>query len=329
MTNEARLIERIQEIFGPLVAPGAYGFLDDAAMVPPVAPFTHGEKSRVITTDVVVEGVDFERSLYPTMYAGYRALAQNVSDLSAMGALPVGFVWSLALPRPWLDDTHDLFELVRGAAVLAKLRTVPLFGGDLSSTTGPLVVSITAFGDVDGLPVRRAGARPGDVLWLSARVGGSAAGLRLLQARKERGGPVDKAAFDAWLRDLDDDSARCVRDHLMPLPGDPRVLVHATSCIDVSDGLSLDAARLAHASGVRLELDALDDAVAPGATRVDALLGGEDYALLFTAPEGARIDGIRLGRVVEGEGVWEAGVRLEAKGFDHFATPRGTPERHG
>lgn len=308
--NEAHIVEIVKRAFGPLVAPGAYDLLDDAAMIPPVL----GHRSRVVTTDVVVEGVDFDTALYPAMYAGYRALAQNVSDLSAMGAFPVGFVWSLAVPARWLeDDAAAVAELARGAAVLAKLRTVPLFGGDLSSTSGPLVLGITAFGDVDGVPVRRVGARPGDVLYLSREVGGSAAGLRALQQRVPDGKP-----FDAWLRDLPDDTARCVRDHIMPLPGDPGTLAGASAAIDVSDGLALDAHRLAAASGVRLELDALDRAIAAGANRADALFGGEDYALLFTAPPTARVDGIRLGRVVEGEGVWEGGARVESRGWDHF-----------
>lgn len=314
--NEARIIEIVKAAFGSLVAPGAYDLRDDAAMIPPVI----GARSRVVTTDVVVEGVDFDTALYPPMYAGYRALAQNVSDLSAMGAFPVGFVWSLAIPPAWLEhDAAAIAELSRGAAVLAKLRTVPLFGGDLSKTSGPLVVGITALGDVDGVPVRRVGARPGDGLFLSREVGGSAAGLRALQARAR--GPGDGKPFDVWLRDLPEATARCVRDHIMPLPGDPRTLAGASAAIDVSDGLALDAHRLAAASGVRLELDGLDAAIAPGATRADALAGGEDYALLFTAPPTARVDGIRLGRVVEGEGVWEGGAPVAVAGWDHFGKP--------
>jgi thiamine-monophosphate kinase len=294
--DEAHLIDVIKAAFGPLVAPGAYDFLDDAAMIPPVL----GARSRVITTDMVVEGVDFDLQLYPAVYAGYRALAQNLSDLSAMGAWPTGFVWSLALPR-----TDVVADLARGAAILAKLRTAPLFGGDLSKTTGPIVISITAFGDVDGVPIRRKGARPGDAVYLTGPVGGSAAGLRALRGRT---GP-----FEAWLRSLDEVTGTCVRAHLTPQPAEGHLLP-ATACIDVSDGLALDAHRLAHASGVRLDLETLP--VMPGATRDDALFGGEDYALLFTAS--SRADGIRIGRVSEGEGVFLDGEPLAASGYDHF-----------
>ena len=319
MKDEAAIIADVKRAFGGLVAPGAYDFADDAAMIPPVL----GARSRVITTDVVVEGVDFDRALYPSVYAGFRALAQNLSDVAAMGAFPIGFVWSLAIPPAWLDDAAlPLADFVRGAAILAKLRTVPLFGGDLSSTSGPLVCSITAWGDVDGVPVRRAGANAGDDVYASAPLGASARGLAILRAAppRDRPGPVDLRAFEAWLRALPGDEARCVRAHLSPLPADGREMAGvATACIDVSDGLALDAHRLARASGVRIDLDALDDAVAPGAARDDALFGGEDYALLFTVPKGARAEGLRIGRVVDGEGVWDRGARVIPRGFDHFA----------
>jgi thiamine-monophosphate kinase len=319
--DEAALVETIRVAFGSMVAPGAWGFSDDCAMMPPVV----GNRSRVVTTDVAVEGVDFDLALYPAMYAGYRALAQNVSDVVAKGAVPVGFVWSLAIPPHWLEGGPEgglegglVAELAKGAAVLSKLRTVPLFGGDLSSTSGPLVISVTAWGDVEGLPCRRAGARAGDELYVSGPLGASAAGLRRLRTRPAQ------AAFDGWLRGLSADEAACVRAHITPLPADPRELVDATAAMDVSDGLLLDASRLARASGLRVELDpaGVDAAIAPGATREDALAGGEDYVLLFAAPPrergGSRVRGFRIGTLLPGEGVWEAGKRLEPRGFDHF-----------
>ena len=298
--------------------PGAWGFDDDAAMLPPVPM----GRMRVVTTDVVVEGVDFDRALYPLVYAGARALAQNISDVAAMGAAPVGFVWSLAVPRGSLGA--DLDEFVRGAAAFAKTRRVPLFGGDLSSTSGPLVCSITAFGDVDGFPVRRSGARPCVTTCgspprrrlgrgpASPPEGGRARrqrqrrrrGLRRVDARAPRsrgqGGARPRAPFAP-------DGA--------PLAG------RATSCIDISDGLAKDAHRLAAASAAALRLDSLQLAIDPAATPEDALGGGKDYALLFTLPAGASppIESVRIGRVVEGEGVWHAGDRVVAAGFDHFS----------
>ncbi len=316
MTSEASLIGRIRKVFGGLVAPGAYEFVDDAAMIPPVV----GHRARVITTDMVVEGVDFDRALYPLAYAGFRALAQNLSDVAAMGAVPVGFVWSLAVPPSFSDD--DVEEFARGAAILAKIRRVPIYGGDFSSTPGPMVCAVTAFGDVEGVPVRRSGARPGDEVWLSGPVGASAAGLRLLGGRalEQGGGPVDTDAFESWLRALPDDAAACVRAHVRPVPGDGAPLAGvATACIDVSDGLALDAARLAQASGVRLDLDEVP--VAPGATHDEAWHGGEDFKLLVTAPPRQRIeDAVRVGVVAAGAGVTEKGARVEPRGWDHFSS---------
>lgn len=312
--DEAAIIAAVADAFGPLVAPGAYGFEDDAAALPPAAI----GGTRVITTDVMVEGVDFDLSLYPPEYVGIRALAQNLSDLSAMGAWPVGFVWSIALPDSWLDpQLARLRALAAGAAHLAAQWQAPLFGGDLSKTTGPLVVSITALGDTRGPPVRRAGARPGDALWLSGPVGASARGLRLLRTRDSH-----VTSFDAWLRALPEVDAAQVRAHIAPAPADPQILAGATAAIDVSDGLALDAHRLARASRVRLELDDVARAIAPGAHREDGLSGGEDYVLLFTAPDVARTDAIKVGRVLEGEGVWSLGVPVEARGYDHFASVR-------
>ena len=315
--SEAELIDDIKRAFGGLVAPGAYDFVDDAAMIPPVL----GDRARVITTDLVVEHVDFDRALYPIAYAGYRALAQNLSDVAAMGAVPVGFVWSLAIPRSW--SRADVAELARGAAILAKLRRVPIFGGDLSSTTegAPLVCSITAFGDVEGLPVRRSGARAGDdvfVLGADDRpaLGASAAGLRLLRSRGAH-------AFDAWLRALGEDEARCVRAHITPRPADGSLLARvASACVDVSDGFARDLGRMASASNVAIHVDedAFAAATAAGALREEALHGGEDYALLFTASPGARVPGAaKIGVVVDGAGVRLGGAALAPQGYDHFA----------
>lgn len=319
--SERDLIERIRDAFGTAgVAPGAWSFSDDAALMPPLL---HPRGTRIVTTDVVVEGIDFDRALYPLHYAGARALAQNLSDVAAMGATPVGFVWTLSIPPAdtgaALDELMDLMDFVRGAAALAKTRRVPLLGGDLSSTTerGPLTCSITAFGDVDGQPVKRSGAKVGDGVWLTSPVGAAAAGLRRLRARGAAAAP-----FDAWLRALPDSDARAVRAHICPLPPDGAPLAgRATACIDVSDGLAIDAHRLAAASNVRLELDALAAAaVAAGATRDEALHGGEDYALLFTLPAAMAppIEAVRIGRVVEGSGVWADGVAIAPRGFDHF-----------
>lgn len=312
LDSEESLVGALKSLF--FVAPGALDLQDDAALLPHVPG-----RQRVVTTDVVVEGVDFDRALYPALYAGMRAMTQNLSDLGAMGAAPLGFVWSLAIPRSWSEA--EVLDFARGAAVPAKLARCALYGGDLSRTDGPLCCSITAFGDVEGAPLLRSGARPGDELWLSAPLGASAAGLRRL---RQGDAPRDPAAFRAWLGALPELDARAVRAHLQPvLPDGARLVGHANACMDVSDGLSLDAHRLAHASGVRLELDALDAAVDVAATHEDALCGGEDWALLFTARGAPPIEAVRIGRVLAARtpddvGVWAGAERLAARGWEHF-----------
>lgn len=314
LDSEQSLVDALRRLF--FVAPGALDLKDDAALLPHVPG-----RQRVVTTDLVVEGVDFDRALYPAVYAGMRAMTQNLSDLGAMGATPLGFVWSLAVPPSWSEA--ELLDFARGAAVPAKLARLSLYGGDLSRTDGPLVCSITAFGDVEGAPLLRSGARPGDRLFLSAPLGASAAGLRRL---RQGDAPLDPAAFRAWLTELPELEARAVRAHLQPvLPDGASLVGHASACMDVSDGLSLDAHRLAHASRVRLELDELDAAVDSAATRDDALSGGEDWALLFAARGSPPIDAVRIGSVEaavapEEVGVWLDGERLEPRGWEHFRT---------
>lgn len=274
-----------------------------------------------VTTDVVVEGVDFDRALYPVVYAGHRALAQNLSDLYACDAEPTAFCWSLAVPDSWSID--DVASFAGGAAALAGSVGVSLLGGDLSSTAGPLVCSITALGRTPGVPVKRSGARAGQSVWLTKKLGASAAGLKILQqARAGEPHAWGDAAFDAFVAGLDGKARAAVRAHVEP------VVVHgldsladwAVAAIDVSDGLVKDAGRLARASGIAIELDALLSAVDPAASASDALYGGEDWAVLFCVPDGLGDPPgcVRVGRVVDGAGVWRDGQRLEEKGWDHF-----------
>ncbi len=282
------------------------------------------------TTDVVVEGVDFDRALYPLSFAGHRAVAQNLSDLYAVDAEPVGFVWSLAVPvdpdpttgRPrWSLD--DVVAFARGAARLAGAVGCPLLGGDLSSTTGPMVCSITCFGRAAGLAVARSGAKPGQGVWLTRRLGASARGLRLLQAARVG---ADDGVFFRWLRGLPPPEQRAVRAHVEPMPlhGLECLTDYAVAAIDVSDGLARDAARLARTSGVAIELDRLADAVdvAAGASVDDALHGGEDWALLFAVPDGLTPPGcVRVGRVLAGQGLSAGGDPVVGRGYDHFRRP--------
>lgn len=285
--RERDLIARIAAGFAGQLLDGARGFVDDGARLPAVPE----GNTRVVTTDAVVEGVDFRLDWGGPESAGHRALLQNLSDLSAMGARPVAFTWALALPRDWLDDAGRLDGFVRGAAALAAREGILLAGGDLSSTDGPFVAAITALGDVSGPPLGRAGARAGDGLFVAGPLGASRVGLRaLIDAR---------------------DDARARRAHLwhadVDLTFGRRLVGRARAAMDLSDGLGPDLARLCRASGVGARLTSLVDACAhtdAGAVSLDdALTGGEDYHLLFVLAEGD--DGadlpsaIRIGTITE------------------------------
>jgi thiamine-monophosphate kinase len=301
----------VERAFAGQLATGALALVDDAATLPPCPP----GRTRVVTTDVVVEEVDFSATLAPLATAGARAIVQNVSDLAAMGAAPVGFVWSLAIPPGFA-----LEPFVEGAAAACRTFGLPLYGGDISSTSGPLVCSITAFGDVDGAPLLRGGARPGDRVFVGGTVGGSAAGLRALFAARAAG--VDLAhGFDAWRARLPEHVASAVDAHLQPAPQlalGQWLVGRATACLDVSDGVLLDLARMGRASKVGVVVDGLAQAVHAAADD-DTMSGGEDYVLLFALPPDieAPARAIEIGRVVEGEGLWRAGERLAPRGYVH------------
>ena len=276
-----------------------------------------------VSVDVAVEGKDFDRALAPLRYFGHRVVAQNLSDLYAADCEPRGFVWSLAIPDRWSLDDVEAFCV--GAATLAGAMGMPLLGGDLSSVDGPFSCSITAMGHAPGIPLRRRGARAGQHLWLSKPCGAAAAGLRALMGARVGD---DEATFATWLHGQPEAVQRAVLAQLAPMPAHPfdRLSDFAVAAIDVSDGLTRDASRLAAASGLDLALEDLGRAVdvAAGATLEDALAGGEDWAILAAIPEGLEPDGgILLGRFQEavdgtGGGLFVDGKRVAPQGFDHF-----------
>jgi len=320
MKNEREIVARIRELFPQGRA--RVGIGDDAAIV----------GDQVITTDLLIEDVDFTRTT-PIDFIARKSLAVNLSDIAAMGALPSFGVVGLGLP-PWID--RDLDRFLVALADAARQYDFDLVGGDLSRSE-KLIVSIAAFGQVQGRAMLRSGARRGDRIFLSRPIGASAAGLHLLQhGWTAAGEPPDAASYS--LREF---ASSAIRRHLDPEPEIALGLALArmdttTSCIDVSDGLSSDLARLCEASGVGAEIEKarlpiFADLLAAGAKLgihpVDAVLhGGEEYALLFTSTlHEAELSGqlsrpvYAIGRIVEKMGVRLDGQALEARGFDHFA----------
>jgi len=319
--------------FRPLAtADGALGLLDDCAELRP--PAGH---DLVLKTDAVAAGVHFFAE------DGWRGVAQkalrvNLSDLAAKGARPLGHLLSLALPADWHEA--DLADFAAGLAEDQARYGLSLFGGDTIRSPDGLVVSITVFGAVpSGRMVRRAAARPGDLLYVSGSLGDAALGLL---AR------TDPARAERWRL------AVAERDHLARryLLPEPRlalaaaVLAHAGAAMDLSDGLALDLTRMCRGSGVAAEVRIADLPLSPAASRALAadadllstvLGGGDDYEILAAVRPGeaaafeaaAAASGVavaRIGRVFDAEG--EPAVRFldstghaiaaDALGFRHF-----------
>ena len=270
----------------------------------------------VVSTDVLVEGVHFRLDWSTSHQVGRKAVAANLADVAAMGAVPTGLVVGLAVPGRTSVSTVD--DLVDGMWEEAGQAGVGIVGGDVVSSA-ELVVSLTALGDLQGrAPVTRAGARVGDVLGLCGRLGWSAAGHAVLR----RGFRSPLAVVGA---------------HRVPEPpygaGPRAAAAGATAMIDISDGLLADAGHIADASSVGIDIDSaalpvpsrlVEVASALGAdARHWVLTGGEDHALLASFP--ARVvlpaDWTAVGAVREGCGVTVDGEPYDVltAGWKHFS----------
>jgi thiamine-monophosphate kinase len=310
---EDRLIARH---FAPLAThPGALGLSDDAAFIKPPPGC-----DLVLQADALVGGVHFFPDDAAHMIAS-KALRMNLSDLAAKGAKPLGFLLSLALPKELGDDwLSDFANGLRGDAVLFGC---PLFGGDTTRTPGPAMISIAMFGSVpEGTMVRRAGAKPGDLVFVSGTIGDAALGLYL-----RRGDTTWK--LDAAQRQ------HLVSRYLLPQPRNAlaeAVRTHASAAMDVSDGLAGDLAKLCRVSEVAADIDAArvphSDAAeaamaADPAARETALTGGDDYEILCTVPP-AKVESFRAAAQVAQVPVSEIGVVAAGKGV-RFLDAQGKP----
>lgn len=295
--DEIALIEKIRNFArltphnDQLVA----GIGDDCAILRPRAGF-----DQVFTTDFTIEGRHFTLATHTAANVGVKSLARSLSDLAAMGAEPVFCTVSLALPSAgaseWLDEFYESFISA------AREYKISLAGGDLAKSD-KIIVDVMCCGNVpSGAALLRSGARPGDDLYVTGSLGISSFGLA-----SQHG--------EAWLR------------HKRPVPRlgvGVQLRGLASAAMDLSDGLSLDLRRLCQSSKVGAEIESVP--VADGATVEQALHGGEDYELLFTAPLGANIPAqiagvsvTRIGRITDHpETITYKGSNLEPLGFDHF-----------
>ena len=295
------------------------GIGDDCALLT-VAP----GMTLAVSSDMLVEGRHFVSTVAPERL-GHKALAVNLSDLAACGARPVAFTLALALPAA---DEAFLAPFARGLLALADRHGCELVGGD--TTRGPLTIAITVFGEVAaGTALLRSGARPGDEVYVSGRLGDARLALEVLRGTTV----VEGAVFARIRRAMEEPQPRVALG--LALVG------IATSAIDVSDGLAGDLGHVLGRSGVAavVDVDALprsaDLASQPVALLLECLLaGGDDYELVFTAPVECR-EGVaqaaitaattvsRVGRIESGSGlrfVDAAGrdIAGPASSFDHF-----------
>ena len=255
------------------------GIGDDAAL-----SFPRRGYETVLTCDWFLEGTHFLRNKHPADSVGWKCLARAVSDIAAMGAEPRCFLLSMAVPGSYTG--RWLNEFLAGLRRAARKFNCPLAGGD-TTRRNEVLLNVTVVGEiVSGRALLRSGARPGDIVYVSGRLGEAEMGLQLIRSKRHI-----------------TNSNPAVRKHLYPEPrialgrwlADRRI---ATSMMDLSDGLSTDLPRLCRASGVGARLHAsripaVKQPNRPGAKNVDAidfaLKGGDDYELLFTVrPSKAR-----------------------------------------
>jgi thiamine-monophosphate kinase len=319
----------IARYFRPIATePGAFDLGDDAAALK-----TDGDDI-VVTTDAIVEGVHFLSSDPPDTVAR-KALRVNLSDLAAKGAVPAGFVLTLALRNA---DEAWLKPFAKALGEDATQFGCPLLGGDTVSTPGPLMISITAFGRVPtGKMVHRNGAKPGDRVVVTGTIGDATLGLAILKSGKV----ADATANDAAARNL------LIGRYRVPQPRSALaeiVRAHASAAMDVSDGLAGDLAKLCGVSGVSAVIDMESiplsdparDLVSRRIVGIETLIaGGDDYEVLCTIPEdrvdafaaaarlasvqvtsiGMVVAGASAPKFIDGQG---SEVALERLSYSHF-----------
>ncbi|MFD2706946.1 thiamine-phosphate kinase [Salibacterium lacus] len=304
------------------------GIGDDAAVYAAEEGF-----DEILCVDTMVEEVHFKKQTMSAYDTGYKALAVNISDIAAMGGIPVYYIVSIAVPSSWTDE--ELQDVYNGMGALAGEYHMDMIGGDTVSSGTGLVISVTAHGRVEkGRHLVRRNARPGDIVFVTNPTGRSAAGLEwLLEHGRESACPQPFQTLTAY--------------HRNPCPRvkEGRVIAGSApsaSLNDISDGLASEANEIAEASGVHLQLNKQDIPVAgelkeefPEDTYWDWIFyGGEDFELIGTVREkdwpllqqNMKQEGLSLydiGKVKEGDSLvtlldGNGEQRLPKKGYNHF-----------
>jgi thiamine-monophosphate kinase len=338
--GEFGLIKKIKEQSKGRSPATLIGIGDDAAALS-LSP----SKKLLATTDMLLEGVHFDLS-YTDLYSlGWKSAAVNLSDIAAMGGVPRFCLTALGIPST--ISVEQIKEFYKGFNALCRKYNVYLVGGDTCRSEKGLVVSVTALGEVEkSKMLTRAGAQPGDLIFVTGTLGDSAAGMELLKAGyRGQGTGLSSKGYKSEIRNPQSEITRLIKKHLQPMPrvGLGRMIALsgcATSMIDISDGLSSDLGHICEESGVGAEIGAeqipfsKDFSKTAGqqnaASLHYALSGGEDYELLFTVPPSKlkkflslKIASMQIGAIIAGKKMFlsDDGKRtlLKPKGFNHFA----------
>lgn len=286
--GEFGLIDRITKDFPIINDSTVLGVGDDAAVL------NFGDKDVLVTTDLLLEGIHFDLRYVPLKHLGYKAAVVNISDICAMGGTPRQITVSLGVSSRFTVEHID--ALYDGLRTACKVYGVDLVGGDTSASVTGLVISVTCIGEcAKGEEIKRSGAKPTDIICVSGDLGAAFMGLRLLERENVVSANVGK--------DFQPDFAG--KEYILERQLKPEARtdivrelrengIHATSMMDVSDGLSSELLHIAKASGVgcRVYEDKIpiDYQTALMAEEMNlnlvtaAMNGGEDYELLFTVP---------------------------------------------
>ena len=272
MYPEDQFIKMIRERFAGTSA--TLGIGDDAAVIDIPSGF-----STLVCSDLLAENTHFRRATHPPNSIGFKAIAINVSDIAAMGGTPDYCLLSLALPRDlelsWIESFFD------GVATACRAFKIELVGGD-SATADQIFVDASVIGRVqENRSVYRSGARPGNSIYVTGTLGGSALGLELLE-KEQRNHPA-------------------VRRHLYPEPRHRigfQVIDHASAMIDISDGLSVDLTHILEASDVSARIESKSIPVYDGVDIIRALHSGEEYELIIIGEHlPSDLEGVAITRI--------------------------------
>lgn len=319
MMSEFEFIKQIRDKVGESVSKNlVLGIGDDAAVISPQT-----NKEMLFTVDLLMEDIDFKLEYAPPFMLGHKSLAVSLSDIAAMGGTPEYSLLTLAITNKKSEEFWEQF--FEGYFNLAGQYGVTLIGGDISSSPTSLTIDSFVIGNCDrGKSIKRSGARAGDNIYVTGKLGASAAGLNLLLNNKR-------------LSDNDPAIQKAITAHLMPQPkvtdgielGSSGLV---TSMIDISDGLLQDLNHICEDSNVSAIIDSDSVPIADEVMLIFndrekaldfALTGGEDYELLFTSA--SELNFTRIGQIVEYNGQNRVMISngndimpVTPRGFDHF-----------